>query len=348
MIQKSKDLMRHDISAHNTMNIPPYTLVILCLALAGCISYAVAQTAPDYDALVQKGKTQLQAGSADLAVASGEAAIKMNADRWEGYALAGGALMNLKRYEQAADKFSNAIEKAPEPKQAALRDLRRQCLVAESGAHAVSNQTSVAAQPQPSNATQAEIVLWKTIENSQKPGDFEVYLSQYPNGAFAVLAHQHLDKEEQKNKLDFSVYGDLPSSVWMGPGTSSSTNLTIVVIFLDSGRLLWEGFELNKGDKARLDNIKSGLASHSKDDFINTYRSQLRNAGTFGVSNGSQLRSNLATSSSAGMHCNLTLEGELNHAVMNGESRFIGDSTKEGRKCESWPRFQWHLQRQFQ
>jgi hypothetical protein len=37
-------------------------------------------------------------------MASGEAAIKMNADRWEGYALAGGALMNLKRYEEAAER----------------------------------------------------------------------------------------------------------------------------------------------------------------------------------------------------------------------------------------------------
>jgi hypothetical protein len=37
---------------------------------------------------VQQGKTQLQAGTADLALASGETAIKLNADRWEAYALA--------------------------------------------------------------------------------------------------------------------------------------------------------------------------------------------------------------------------------------------------------------------
>jgi hypothetical protein len=32
-------------------------------------------------------------------------------------------LTNLKRYEEAADTLSKAIERAPEPKQAALRDL---------------------------------------------------------------------------------------------------------------------------------------------------------------------------------------------------------------------------------
>ena len=108
-------------------------VAILCSAWILLIVSAVSQTASDYDGLVQKGKTQLQAGSADLALASGEVVIKINADRWEGYALAGGALMNLKRYEEGADRLSQAISRAPEAKQAALRDLRRQCLLAESG-----------------------------------------------------------------------------------------------------------------------------------------------------------------------------------------------------------------------
>jgi tetratricopeptide (TPR) repeat protein len=147
---------------------------------------ASAQTVSNYDSLVQKGKTQLQADSADLALASSEEAIKMNADRWEGFALAGGALMNLKRYEDAADKLSDAIRRAPEAKQATLRDLRRQCLLAESGASPAAKETP------PATTTQAEIVLWKSIENGSNLADFQSYLDQYPHGAFVVLARRHL------------------------------------------------------------------------------------------------------------------------------------------------------------
>jgi len=151
---------------------------------------ALCQSTADYDTLVQKGKAQLQAGAADLALASGEAAIKMNADRWEGYALAGGALMNVKRYEDAADKFSHAIDRAPEAKQPALRDLRRNCLMAESAAP-VAPKDAV-----PTLTSQPEIVLWKSIENSTNPADFQSYLDQYPHGAFVVLAQRHLSEAE--------------------------------------------------------------------------------------------------------------------------------------------------------
>jgi tetratricopeptide repeat protein len=134
----------------------------------------------------------LQAGTADQALAAGEQAIKMDAGRWEGYALAGGALMNLKRYEEAADRLSSAIEHAPQDKQSGLRELRRQCFAAESG-----SLPKPQAPPAPSNTeattTQAEIVLWKSIENSNDRVDFETYLAQYPAGAFAQLAKAHLD-----------------------------------------------------------------------------------------------------------------------------------------------------------
>jgi hypothetical protein len=145
---------------------------------------AFAQAPSEYDALVQKGKTQLQGGSAELALATGSAAIQKDPDRWEAYALTGGALMNLKHYEDAADKLSQAIPRAPEGKQGALRDLRRQCFVAESGSAPAPKEVAPAA------TSQAEIVLWKSIENGRNPNDFDAYLKQYPNGAFAPLAVQ--------------------------------------------------------------------------------------------------------------------------------------------------------------
>jgi tetratricopeptide (TPR) repeat protein len=146
---------------------------------------------------VQKGKTQLQTGSADMALASGEAAIKKNADRWEAYALAGGALMNMKRYEEAADKLSEAIKRAPGAKQPTLRELRKQSLLAESSV-APAEKKELAA----STTSQAEIVLWKSIENSSNSADFQSYLDEYPKGAFVVLAQRHLAAENQQAEYE--------------------------------------------------------------------------------------------------------------------------------------------------
>ena len=184
------------------------TIVFAASILLGTI--LGAQTTSDYDLKVQKGKSQLQAGSADAALASAEEAIKQNADRWEGYALAGGALMNLKRYEEAADKLSKAIDRAPEPKQPALRDLRRHCLLAESG-------TSSASKESASATTQAEIVLWKSIENSANAADFQTYLDQYPHGAFVALAERHLSEIREQTERDREIHGaELPTTIWLG------------------------------------------------------------------------------------------------------------------------------------
>jgi tol-pal system protein YbgF len=172
--------------------------VFLLFALTISVAHPAESPAGGYDALIQQGKSQLQAGSAEQAVAAGKAAIKMSPERWEGYALVGGALMNLKRYEAAADELSEAIKRAPEAKQAGLRDLRRQCLLAESGSPAVPSN------PPPATTTsQAEIVLWKSIENSANSADFRSYLDRYPQGAFAVLAERHL--AEANPKADYQA-----------------------------------------------------------------------------------------------------------------------------------------------
>lgn len=102
-----------------------------CLVLILVTAAAVAQSSADYDGLVQQGKVQLQSGNNDAALSSANAAIKLNADRWEAYAVAGGALMNLKRNEEAADDFSLSIQHAPDSKKEGLRALRRQCLTSQ-------------------------------------------------------------------------------------------------------------------------------------------------------------------------------------------------------------------------
>jgi hypothetical protein len=169
--------------------------VLLFSTLGVCLCMGHAQTGASYDALIQQGKTELQAGNSAQALASGQQAVQLDANRWEAYALAGGALMNLKRYEEAADALSESIKHAPPEKQDGLRALRKQCALAEAGVTPTPQQH--AAPPQPAATSQAEVVLWKTIETSTSPDDFNGYLTQYPNGAFVVLARKHLSDLQQ-------------------------------------------------------------------------------------------------------------------------------------------------------
>jgi len=152
------------------MCLPARTFgAVLVISLAALLlapyadSSSGAQAAADYDALITQGNALLEAGNANQALNSGEAAIKIRPDRWEGYGLAGRALMNLKRYEDAADALSKAIDRAPESNQPALRERRRQCLLAESGYPAVAD-TSVPATAGETGIVHAEVQL----ENERK------------------------------------------------------------------------------------------------------------------------------------------------------------------------------------
>jgi tetratricopeptide (TPR) repeat protein len=195
--------------------------ILTIVALELCVTAAFAQTGADYDALIQQGKSQLQAGNTSHALILGEQGIKSDPTRWEAYALSGGALMNLHRYEEAADELSDAIKHAPESKQAGLRDLRKQCVLAEAGAVVPApptvNQPSVA-EAMPA-ATQAEIVLWKSIEKSKNPQDFQGYLKQYPNGAFATLAQGRLDgiqkAKEEEHAEEQRKRGEEAQNAWL-------------------------------------------------------------------------------------------------------------------------------------
>lgn len=104
-------------------------LYLALVILGGC---AWAQTAREYVALVLQGNKQLQAGDNNEALASANAAIKINGDHWEAYALAGGALINLQRCDEAKADLEEAIKRAPEPKQPALRDLSGKCVAGAS------------------------------------------------------------------------------------------------------------------------------------------------------------------------------------------------------------------------
>jgi FKBP-type peptidyl-prolyl cis-trans isomerase len=213
-------------------------LIGLFLSIAWFASTAYsAATPPTYDVLIQQGKTQLQGGNAGLALDSSRGAIKLSATRWEGYALAGGALMNLKRYEEAADSLSEAIKNAPEAKQPALRNLRRQCLLAQSGS-TTANNTSAGA----TTTSQAEVVLWKSIENSKNLKDFDSYLKQYPSGVFAVLARQHIAD------ITGYLWGMNFGSRMLAVGYPKTLPIDNVILGLDSGL---RGLNMSRADMRR-------------------------------------------------------------------------------------------------
>jgi hypothetical protein len=123
--------------------------IALVFLAAVCACYAGAQGTSDYDTQLQQGAAQLQAGDANQALSSADAAIRMAPDRWDGFALAGRALLSLMHYEEAADALSKAIELAPPAQQSALRALRRSSLVQESGAGAAPAVQTPAAPAAP-------------------------------------------------------------------------------------------------------------------------------------------------------------------------------------------------------
>lgn len=46
----------------------------------------------------------------------------------------------------------------------------------------------------PAEQQSVEIVFWESIKESVRPADYEAYLEQYPEGAFAALAHTRLEE----------------------------------------------------------------------------------------------------------------------------------------------------------
>jgi hypothetical protein len=107
-------------------------LIPLTLAALAPASPASAQGLPNFDTQISAAQTALSAGNLDQALALADAAIRSGPERWDGYAVAGQALLGLRQYEPAADALSKAIERAPESQQGRLRAMRRECLVAES------------------------------------------------------------------------------------------------------------------------------------------------------------------------------------------------------------------------
>ncbi len=116
-----------------------FILILSLICATASLSCVEVSAAPSsYEALVQHGNSQLQAGNNDDALASAKAAIGMNPSRWEGYALEGGALINLGRCGEAQTALFRAIKRAPDAKLPGLQTLLGQCQSAASAPGAAS------------------------------------------------------------------------------------------------------------------------------------------------------------------------------------------------------------------
>src|SRR5689334_12533161 len=108
--------MRPAETARAAMTTQP---IFSCVAIAAFLFLmaagvpAMAQTPTSFEAQISAGQAALATKSFDRALTLGNAAIRIDPERWDGYALAGLALLNLKQYEPAADALSKAIERAP-------------------------------------------------------------------------------------------------------------------------------------------------------------------------------------------------------------------------------------------
>ncbi len=169
------------------------------IAIAGLVAVVLhspplTPQAAGYNQLVAEAQADLKAGNTAQALTESQKAIAMVPSQWQAYVVAGGALQVEQQYDKAIDDFTKALEYAPEARKDAVRGLLEKCVKAQDAAQTTPAQTPAAQPASESTVTQAEVVLWKTIQNSTNPSDFQAYLRQYPNGAFAALAQNSLAK----------------------------------------------------------------------------------------------------------------------------------------------------------
>jgi tetratricopeptide (TPR) repeat protein len=175
-----------------------------------------------YDSLLAKARTLIVEKSAKEAVNLSEQAIALNDKRWEAYVTAASAYSALQLYDDTISMLQMALGRAPEEKKPAIREAiseARRRLNAQSTASASPPPTN--SQGTSSTTTQAEVVLWRAIENSVRAVDYQGYLSKYPDGTFAPVAKARLDdivskQAEETAQQQKAKESSLAGSAWQG------------------------------------------------------------------------------------------------------------------------------------
>ncbi len=190
-------------------------IVVLCL-VAGLIPALGQPPKPpaSYDAMIARARTLIAEKKPQQAVAASEQAIALNQNRWEAYVTAASGYSAQQLYDNTISMLQMALGRAPDEKKQAIRaaiaEARRQ-LAAQSNPNPVVSPPS-SAQAAPVAPTQAEIVLWKSIESSNRAEDYRGYLASYPNGVYAGLANSRIEAlmwngiESTQNQDDLRTY----------------------------------------------------------------------------------------------------------------------------------------------
>lgn len=159
-----------------------------------------------YDGHLTQAKSLITQQKYGDAVKVAEKAIAINGQRWEAYVIAAKGYSSQKLYDDAIGMLQVALAHAPDDKKPLARDAIAECRKEQnqgSGSTPGTQASNAAtALPTASTPTQAEIVLWKSIEDSGNPDDLKAYLNAYPNGAFVPLARGRLASYLQKQETD--------------------------------------------------------------------------------------------------------------------------------------------------
>lgn len=171
-------------------------IVVACLAASSIPAFGQPpKPSAGYDALVARARTLIAERRPQEAVTVSEQAIALNERRWEAYVTAASGYSAQHLYDDTIGMLQTALAHAPDEKKQAIREAiseaRRQLAAQSNPSPVVSPPSS--AQAAPATTTQAEAVLWKSIENSTRAEDYQGYLSKYPDGTFAPVAKARLD-----------------------------------------------------------------------------------------------------------------------------------------------------------
>jgi hypothetical protein len=144
--------------------------------------------------MVAKARALIRDKKAQEAIAQSQAAIQLDDKRWEAYVTAASGYSAQQFYDDAVGMLQMALVRAPEDKKQLVRDAITEARGLSVGHVPPSNSVRPQPPPDSPNPTQAEVVLWKSIENSSRIDDFVAYLQKYPNGTFATLASARVEK----------------------------------------------------------------------------------------------------------------------------------------------------------
>ncbi len=212
-------------------------IVVACLAASWIPAFGQpSKPSAGYDALVARARTLIAERRPQEAVTVSEQAIALNERRWEAYVTAASGYSAQHLYDDTIGMLQTALAHAPDEKKQAIReaisDARRQLAAQSNPNPAFSPQSSP--QAAPAITTQAEAVLWKSIENSTRAEDYQGYLSKYPDGTFAPVATARLDAITSKQADEAAQQQKARDSNLVGSGWQGTVgDLTATLKFTD-------------------------------------------------------------------------------------------------------------------